>query len=120
LQIFLQNIIKGSIMFKKIILSLALVLGLLGAEPYFKTDSEAGTKAKTLGYEKVNERSNGQAVFKKTKTSKVKMADVGYISRDVDGHNGGAWKGAVNVVSLGKKETRSGTYNPDLSLRIGD
>jgi len=25
-----------------------------------------------------------------TKTSKVKMTDVGYISRDVDGDNGGA------------------------------
>jgi hypothetical protein len=107
-------------MFKKIMLFLALAVGMLSTEPYFKTDTEATKKATELGYVKIKEISNGQAVYEKTKKSRVVIAQVDYISRDVDGHNGGAWKGAIKVAKLGKRETRSGTYNADLSKRIGD
>ncbi|WP_408981254.1 toxin C-terminal domain-containing protein [Pseudomonas sp. B21-028] len=39
--------------------------------------------------------------------------------RDLDGHNGGAWKMADAVKALGRKEMRSGTYDINLK-RIGD
>jgi RHS repeat-associated protein len=78
-------------------------------EPRFKTDSEAATKARELGYRRINERSNGQAVFRRGRS---------YITRDVDGHNGGAWKKANSVRNLGSNRTRQGTYDEDLN-RIG-
>jgi RHS repeat-associated protein len=80
-------------------------------EPYYKTDADAGKQAKELGFTKIKERSHGQAVFKK---------DNVYITRDVDGHNGGAWKMADSVKNLASKSTRSGTYNADLSKRVGN
>jgi filamentous hemagglutinin len=52
----------------------------------------------------------GQAIFKKGKY---------YITRDIAGHVGGAWKMADSVKSLGSKKTRSGTYDINLN-RIGD
>ncbi|WP_237712661.1 toxin C-terminal domain-containing protein [Pectobacterium brasiliense] len=45
--------------------------------------------------------------------------DVRYITPDVDGHNGGFWKGADSVKNLGSRKTRSGTYDANLN-RIGD
>lgn len=78
--------------------------------PVFKTTKEASSKAKELGFEKIKERVNGQSVYRKGKE---------YITRDVDGHNGGAWKKAKSVKDLAKKETRSGTYDANLN-RIGD
>jgi Novel toxin 21 len=53
-----------------------------------------------------------------TKTSKIK--GLTYISPDVDSHNGGTWKAASSVENLAKKETRLGTYNEDLTVRVGD
>jgi hypothetical protein len=46
-----------------------------------------------------------QAVFKRGKD---------FITRDSDGHNGGAWKMADSVKNVGSKETRTGTF--DLTL----
>ncbi|MGE0784791.1 MAG: toxin C-terminal domain-containing protein [Sandaracinaceae bacterium] len=37
-----------------------------------------------------------------------------YISRDVDAHSGGAWK------MFDRRGRRLGTYNEDLTVRIGD
>ena len=42
-----------------------------------------------------------------------------FITRDLDGHNGGAWKMADSVKNLSSKETRAGTYDANLN-RIGD
>jgi filamentous hemagglutinin len=43
-----------------------------------------------------------------------------YIARDIDGHNGDAWKeGGKSVKDLSSKETRLGTFDKDLN-RIGD
>ncbi len=81
------------------------------AEPVFATTTEATAAATNLGYTKTNELSNGQAVYKKGNY---------YISRDIDGHNGGAWKRAASAAKLGSKTTRDGTYNADLTTRIGD
>ncbi|MCJ1880741.1 toxin C-terminal domain-containing protein [Pseudomonas nitroreducens] len=52
----------------------------------------------------------GQAVFKKGSF---------YITRDLDGHNGGAWKMATSVKDLSSRSTRMGTYDQNLK-RIGD
>ncbi|MDD2739857.1 MAG: toxin C-terminal domain-containing protein [Methylomonas lenta] len=77
----------------------------------FKTTKEAALAASELGFKRVNETVNGQAIFQKGNS---------YITRDVDGHNSGAWKMADSVKELTSKETRSGTYNTDLTKRIGD
>ncbi|WP_323687387.1 MULTISPECIES: toxin C-terminal domain-containing protein [unclassified Rhizobium] len=42
-----------------------------------------------------------------------------YITRDLDGHNGGAWKMATSVKDLAGKGRRLGTYDSNLK-RIGD
>ncbi|SIR61885.1 two-partner secretion domain-containing protein [Pseudomonas sp. A214] len=80
-------------------------------EPIYKTNAEAQRAAKVLGFSKINETVHGgQAVFKLGNR---------YITRDLDGHNGGAWKMADSVKALGRKETRSGTFDVNLN-RIGD
>lgn len=81
------------------------------AEPVFKTTKEAKAAAEALGFKKINETvHDGQAVFKRGKD---------FITRDLDGHNGGAWKMADSVKNLASKETRSGTFDVNLN-RIGD
>jgi RHS repeat-associated protein len=80
------------------------------ASPIFKTNTEAAKAAARLGFEKTNFRSMGQAVFKK---------DNYYLTRDLTGHNGGAWKMARSVEDLGSRTTRMGTYDVNL-IRIGD
>jgi RHS repeat-associated protein len=81
------------------------------AEPAYKTTKEAKLAAETLGFKKINETVHeGQAVFKRGKD---------FITRDLDGHNGGAWKMADSVKNLGSKETRFGTFDINLN-RIGD
>jgi hypothetical protein len=78
--------------------------------PVFKTTAEATKVAKELGFTRVNETIDGQAVYKKGNF---------YITRDATGHNGGAWKGATSIKDLGSKTTRSGTYDKYLNP-IGD
>jgi filamentous hemagglutinin len=79
--------------------------------PLYKTTKEARVAAEALGNTKINEAvHNGQAVFRKGNT---------YITRDLDGHNGGAWKMASSVKDLASKDTRAGTYDKNLN-RIGD
>jgi RHS repeat-associated protein len=81
------------------------------AEPVYKTTKEAKAAAEALGFKKINETvHDGQAVFKRGKD---------FITRDLDGHNGGAWKMADSVKNLGSKETRAGTFDVNLN-RIGD
>ena len=88
------------------------------AAPYFSTTSAATKVAEKIGYKKTSYTSNGQAVYEATKSAKVK--GLPYITPDVDSHNGGAWKAALTVAGLGNKKTRLGTFNEDLSKRIGD
>jgi hypothetical protein len=75
------------------------------------TPARAKELAEAMGCVKTNFRSHGQAVYKKGKS---------YISRDVDGHCGGVWKEASSPEDLASKSTRNGTYNADLTERIGD
>jgi hypothetical protein len=75
------------------------------------TPARAKELAEAMGYVKTNFRSHGQAVYKKGKS---------YISRDVDGHCGGVWKEASSPEDLASKSTRNGTYNADLTERVGD
>jgi hypothetical protein len=76
----------------------------------FKTTKAATDAAKKLGFTKTNFYSHGQPVYKKGNN---------YITPDVDQHSGGAWKMANSVKNLGKKDTRSGTYDINLN-KIGD
>ena len=43
-----------------------------------------------------------------------------YITRDLDGHNGGARKMARRKEDLGKRHSRTGTYDKALEVRKGD
>jgi uncharacterized protein YukE len=72
---------------------------------------EAEEKALAMGFVKTNYRSMGQAVFRKGRR---------YISRDETSHARGAWKVAYAPDKLKAKETRLGTYNEDLTQRLGD
>lgn len=77
----------------------------------YKTESQAATAAAKLGYSKISERTSyGAAIYKKGNS---------YISRDMDGHNGGAWKEASSPSKLNSKTTRNGTFDVNLK-RIGD
>lgn len=69
------------------------------------------TKIPPKGYYKINQRSHGQAIFTNGKK---------FITSDVDQHNGGSWKVASSIKNLYSKKTRQGTYNEDLTIRIGD
>lgn len=70
--------------------------------------------AHKLGYKPIKNMSHNQIIFKHEKRNI-------YISYDIDSHNGGFWKKALNKYqNLHKKSTREGTYNKDLTKRIGD
>jgi hypothetical protein len=83
---------------------------------FFKNTQEATEAAVEMKYRKIRELSNGEAVYKKGNS---------YITRDIGSgngigsHNGGAWKEANSVKNLGTAETRNGTFNADLSIRVG-
>ncbi|WP_206988635.1 hemagglutinin repeat-containing protein [Rhizobium laguerreae] len=93
------------------IIAIAMLGGGAGKGPVYKTNSEAKIAANALGFVKINDTTHGgQPVFKKGNL---------YITRDLDGHNGGAWKMATSIKNLGSKATRLGTYDTNLN-RIGD
>jgi RHS repeat-associated protein len=85
----------------------------------------ADTVAESLGFERTNDRSHGQPVFRKGNL---------YISRDIGtagaaagdnpfvvGHNGGYWKMATgSPKNLGSKGKRMGTYDMMLGVKLGD
>ncbi|QEY65882.1 hypothetical protein FXN65_26150 [Metapseudomonas lalkuanensis] len=67
--------------------------------------------AEGLGFRRVAETVHGgQLVYRKGNL---------YITRDLDGHNGGAWKMATSIKGLSSKDARMGTYDRNLN-RIGD
>ncbi|WPK12741.1 toxin C-terminal domain-containing protein [Lysinibacillus louembei] len=74
----------------------------------------ARAAAKDLGYIELKNLSHGAKVYSRKSGSGPK-----YITRDMDSHTGGAWKGADTIPNLARKETRSGTYDVFLE-RIGD
>lgn len=73
--------------------------------------------AKWLGFRKTNLTSHGQAIFQKGKD--FISADVGS-GNGLGSHNGGVWKMAKSPEALASKATRTGTFNYDLSVRVGD
>jgi RHS repeat-associated protein len=75
----------------------------------FKTTKEAAAAAEKLGFRKINETIKGQAIFTDGKL---------FITRDIDSHNGGAWKMADSVANLGSRQTRMGTFDAQLN-KIG-
>jgi hypothetical protein len=78
--------------------------------PVYKSAKEAAIAAKKLGATPTKHLSHGQKVYKYGKN---------YITRDTEGHIGGAWKMAKSPESLGSKATRMGTYDENLKW-IGD
>jgi head-tail adaptor len=79
---------------------------------YFQTESDARRQAENMGFSVLRgERVQGAQVYQRGRE---------FIARDMDGHNGGAWKMANSLQSLRRRETRRGTYNHDLSVRVGD
>lgn len=81
-----------------------------GARPFFANNAAARRAAEAMGFTVVRgQRPHGQLVFTDGKR---------FISRDVDGHSGGAWKVANSADDLARNK-RVGTYNADLSVKIG-
>lgn len=113
---------------KQLLHLLLVASGLLGtvlfplnsvyAAPYFSTTAAATKAAEKIGYRKTGQVSSGQIVYEAAKSAKVK--GLPYITPDADSHKGGAWKAAKTVAALGSKQTRLGTFNEDLTIRIGD
>lgn len=75
----------------------------------YPTEKEAKVAAEQLGYKKLGVF--GKAVVYKKGNS--------YITRDLDAHNGGAWKEASSPEKLLSKKTRNGTFDKDMN-KIGD
>jgi hypothetical protein len=79
--------------------------------------------AKFVGYKRVPGNHGKSEVYE----IKKPRGGPRYISRDLDQHNGGVFKGADKIEDLWKKETRSGTYDIDIVdgvvrglVKIGD
>ncbi|MCZ7462799.1 toxin C-terminal domain-containing protein [Rhizobium rhizogenes] len=82
-----------------------------GRGSVYQFNKEARIAAEALGFKKINETIHGgQPVYKNGTL---------YITRDLYGHNRGAWKMATSVKDLGGKGTRRGTSDSNL-IRIGD
>jgi Novel toxin 21/Pretoxin HINT domain len=68
------------------------------------------------GFTRTNDYSHGQPVYKNGRT--FISPDIG---SDGNSHNGGVWKKCSgSPKNLKNKTTRDGTYNADLTIRIGD
>ena len=81
------------------------------------TNKSTKNLAKELGYSKVRgQQSHGKAIYYNPKAT----VDMRYISYDGTSHNGGTWRAASSIADLGSKTTRTGTFNWDLTTRIGD
>ncbi len=81
------------------------------------TNSQSKQLANDLGYSKVNGvSSHGNAIYYNPKAP----TNMQYISADVDSQSGGIWKAASSIIYLASKSTRTGTFNWDLTTRIGD
>ncbi|SRX75232.1 toxin C-terminal domain-containing protein [Aequorivita antarctica] len=66
------------------------------------------------GFEKVTIAGSKAEVFKRKGKKE-------WISPDLDGHKGGVWKKASGKAeNLFDKKTRDGTYNEDLSIKVGE
>jgi hypothetical protein len=83
------------------------------------TDKEAQAEAEKHGYVKIKQRSlRGRAIFKKKGENDFITYDRGSGRRS--GHNSGYWKRVASAAALNGRRTRGGTWNKDLTHRIGD
>jgi polyhydroxyalkanoate synthesis regulator phasin len=77
----------------------------------FKGQLDYDLMAKNLGFERTGARSHGQPVYRRGNE---------FISPDVDRHNGGIWKKASgDEANLRNKILRDGTFNEDLTKKVG-
>jgi len=82
-----------------------------------QTNSQSKSLVNELGYSKVNNvTSHGQSLYYNPKAT----SGMQYITADIDSHSGGIWKAASSIENLASKSTRTGTFNWDLTTRIGD
>lgn len=82
-----------------------------------QTNSQSNKVAKELGYTKVkNVSSHGQAIYYNPRAPK----GLRYISADIDSHSGGIWKAGASIKDLIHKESRTGTFNWNLTIKIGE
>lgn len=72
------------------------------------TSAQQGDVAKYLGYKKLRGNYGKANVFELKKPG---AGQPRYITRDIDQHNGGIFKGANKIGDLWAKKTRSGTYD---------
>lgn len=82
--------------------------------PYKPKPKHKIPKTPPKGYHKIKERTtHGQPIYTDNKY---------FISPDVDQHNGGWWKKAKSIkkLEIRGKGGRLGTFNEDLSIRLGD
>lgn len=112
-----SNKVISSMMFGLLMSASVMYSSATIAAPYFATTAAATAVATKLGYAKTNYFSSGQAVYQKTPSSTIK--GLLFISGDADTHIGGAWKAASTVKDLASDITRDGTYNENLTVRIG-
>ena len=78
----------------------------------FRARPDYDSLASQLGFTRINQTSHGQPIYRRGQR---------YISPDIDRHNGGVWKMAQDSpANLRNREMRQGTYNEDLSVRVGD
>lgn len=76
----------------------------------FKGEIDYDLLAKQLGFEKTRMSTHGEPIYRNGKT---------FISPDADSHKGGIWKKATGSHENLKPAARDGTYNEDLTERIG-
>jgi Novel toxin 21 len=82
------------------------------------TTSQVKPLANSLGYTiKTNKRSKHGSVIWKNPNASNNMK---YITYDQDSHIGGFWKAASSPENIDSKAGRTGTFNIDLSTRLGD
>lgn len=87
------------------------VLRLRALHGPFPNEAAARVQAEAMGFQDTGTSSHNARVYRQGRN---------YISRDLDSHHGGAWKLARNPRHLGNPNQRFGTYNKDLTVRIGD
>ncbi|MFW6695756.1 toxin C-terminal domain-containing protein [Streptomyces sp. MAR4 CNX-425] len=78
------------------------------------TAAQQADTAKFLGYKKVPGNHGKANVFE---IKKPGPGQPRYITRDIDQHNGGVFKGANRIQDLWSKKTRPGTYDVDIDVK---
>ena len=77
---------------------------------------ESRMAAEELGYRDTNQRIGKEPIFYNGKT--YIYQDIGS-SNNMEPHNGTVWKQARSIADLGSNKIRRGTYNADVTTKVG-